>query len=118
MEKLYIIGNGFDLYHGLPTSYQCFLCYMLRTHLEDAKQIGHIFDRTDYEKPWSDFERNLGKEVEIHLFKAQEGEKEYIGELKAFDKDSVTLLFEDDVEASFERSNLSMIRQYIDFSDL
>ena len=65
-----------------------------------------------------DFERNLGKEVEIRLFKAQEGEKEYIGELKAFDKNTVTLLFEDDVEASFERSNLSMIRQYIDFSDL
>ncbi|MBR6755416.1 MAG: hypothetical protein IKM15_00470, partial [Peptococcaceae bacterium] len=21
MKKLYIIGNGFDLHHGLPTSY-------------------------------------------------------------------------------------------------
>ena len=65
-----------------------------------------------------DFERNLGEEVEIHLFKAQEGEKDYIGALKAFDKNTVTLLFEDDVEASFERSNISMIRKYIDFSDL
>ena len=65
-----------------------------------------------------DFERNLGEEVEIHLFKPQEGEKDYIGALKAFDKNTVTLLFEDDVEASFERSNISMIRKYIDFSDL
>ena len=65
-----------------------------------------------------DFERNLGQEVEIHLFKAQAGEKDYIGELKAFNKETVTLLFEDNVEASFERSNLSMIRKYIDFSDL
>lgn len=65
-----------------------------------------------------DFERNLGEEVEIRLFKAQEGSKDYIGQLKAFDKDSVTLLFEDEVEASFARSNLSMIRKYIDFSDL
>ena len=65
-----------------------------------------------------DFERNLGEEVELHLFKAQEGAKDYIGQLKAYDKESVTILFEDDVEAVFARSNLSMIRKYIDFSDL
>ena len=65
-----------------------------------------------------DFERNIGEEVELHLFKAQDGAKDYIGGLKAFDKDSVTLIFEDDVEASFARSNISMIRKYIDFSDL
>ena len=65
-----------------------------------------------------DFERNLGEEVELRLFKAQEGAKDYIGCLKAFDKDSVTVLFEDEVEAVFARSNISMIRKYIDFSDL
>ena len=27
--KLNIIGNGFDLYHGLPTSYYYFACYVL-----------------------------------------------------------------------------------------
>ena len=65
-----------------------------------------------------DFERNLGEEVELRLFKAQEGAKDYIGCLKAFDKDSVTVLFEDEVEAVFARSNISMIHKYIDFSDL
>ena len=27
MEKILIIGNGFDLYHGLPTRYQDFLFF-------------------------------------------------------------------------------------------
>ena len=31
MATLNIIGNGFDLYHGLPTSYYDFACYMLAT---------------------------------------------------------------------------------------
>ncbi|MBO4872270.1 MAG: ribosome maturation factor RimP [Lachnospiraceae bacterium] len=65
-----------------------------------------------------DFTRNLGEEVEIHLFQPQEGAKDYIGCLKSFDKDSVTILFEDEVEASFARSNIALIRKYIDFSDL
>lgn len=29
MADLNIIGNGFDLYHGLPTSYYYFACYLL-----------------------------------------------------------------------------------------
>ena len=27
-EILYIIGNGFDLYHGIPTSYKDFYCWL------------------------------------------------------------------------------------------
>ena len=27
-EKLYIIGNGFDIYHGLSTRYQSFAFYL------------------------------------------------------------------------------------------
>ncbi|MEQ8471352.1 MAG: AbiH family protein [Marinoscillum sp.] len=33
MNRLIIIGNGFDLAHGLPTRYEDFLCYMLRNAL-------------------------------------------------------------------------------------
>ena len=65
-----------------------------------------------------DFERNIGQEVEIHLFRAQGGDKDYIGQLKSFDKDSITVLFEDEEEVSFARSNIALIRNYIDFSDL
>ncbi len=64
-----------------------------------------------------DFEKHLGDEVEVHLFKAWQSAKEYVGILKAFDAETVTLSF-DDGDLSFPRKNISVIRQYIDFSDL
>lgn len=64
-----------------------------------------------------DFEKNLGREVELHLFKADNKEKDFIGILKAFDKDHITLELPQE-ERVFPRSNISLIRQYIDFSEL
>lgn len=32
MQSLYIIGNGFDMYHGLKTSYQSFGLYLQKNH--------------------------------------------------------------------------------------
>ena len=58
-KTLYIIGNGFDIFHGLPTSYRCFLCFMLKEHLDDAERLGFIFDRKNPDKLWSDFENEL-----------------------------------------------------------
>jgi len=65
-----------------------------------------------------DFSRNLGNEVELHLFKAQDGEKDYIGTLKSFDAETVTILLDEETEKRFDRSGISLIRNYIDFSDL
>ena len=64
-----------------------------------------------------DFEKNLGAEVELKLFKPFEGEKEWIGILKAFDADSVAIDAEGS-EKRFARSAIALIRKYIDFSDL
>lgn len=61
MKKLYIIGNGFDLYHELPTSYECFNRFMCREHPEDHEWIGGIFNSTDTNKLWSKYEEELGK---------------------------------------------------------
>ena len=38
-----------------------------------------------------DFERSLGEEVEIRLYKAQNKQKEFTGILKAYDKETVTI---------------------------
>ena len=65
-----------------------------------------------------DFARNIGEEVELHLFKTQNDDKDFIGILKSFDKESIVLELEEGKEASFTRSNISLIRKYIDFSDL
>ena len=65
-----------------------------------------------------DFARNIGETVELHLFKAQDKEKDFIGVLKNFTRDSVVLELEEGGETAFLRSNISLIRKYIDFSDL
>ncbi len=61
MKKLYIIGNGFDLYHGLPTSYKCFNCFMCREHPYEHDQIGSMFDSKDTNMLWCKFEEKLGE---------------------------------------------------------
>lgn len=60
-KKLYIIGNGFDLWHGLYTSYKCFNCFMCRQHPEDQKTIGRLFNPSNPDMLWSDFENMLGQ---------------------------------------------------------
>ena len=51
-------------------------------------------------------EQNIGKQVEVKLFKKDEnGNKNYIGELKKFDEQSVTI-----DEAKIERKNIAQMR--------
>lgn len=56
MTVLYIIGNGFDLWHGLPTSYRQFYAYAKAT-LDD---IERYFHPSDIDRLWCDFESSLG----------------------------------------------------------
>lgn len=62
-----------------------------------------------------DYARNMGRPVEIHLYKAKDGEKDFVGSLKAYDKDTVTIVTEESGEASFDRKDISLIRQYFEF---
>lgn len=39
MRHLFIIGNGFDLHHGLPTRYTDFMAFMKRRHPKAAKDF-------------------------------------------------------------------------------
>ena len=61
-----------------------------------------------------DFARSLNKEVEGKFFKAVDGQKEFVGTLKDFTKDTVTLEMEDQ-EITVDRKNLALIRLYIEF---
>ena len=61
------------------------------------------------------FENSIGEEVELKLFEAVDGEKEYTGILKAFDKDTVTIEAEGKEAQTFERSKLAVIRLKVDF---
>lgn len=59
-----------------------------------------------------DFARNIGKMVQIKLFKPLDGSKnkEFEAELKGYDDKTITVLLEDDRELVIERSNLALIR--------
>ena len=66
-------------------------------------------------KKEKDFARSIGEEVEVRLFRAVNGCKEYTGILDAYDKTTVTLLLENEETLTFERSNLALIRLALDF---
>ena len=97
-----------------------------------SREFNEILDREDYikeqytfevsspglDRPLKkdrDLEMSIGKDVEIKLFKAVNGEKEKIGTLAAWDKDTVTITVEDGSEETVNRSDISLIRLYFTF---
>ena len=62
-----------------------------------------------------DFQRNLGKQVELRLFKSLDKQKEFEGELKSFDKDNIIVMMEDEKEITFKRIDIALIRLAFDF---
>ena len=65
-------------------------------------------------KKEKDFARSLGEEVEIRLYRPLDGSKEYKGELKAYDKETVTVAAEEG-EWTIKRSDIALIRLAFDF---
>lgn len=57
--KLYVLGNGFDMAHGLNTSYYAFEEYVKEYHKEWHKLIGAMYRENDPSWLWKDYERNL-----------------------------------------------------------
>lgn len=61
-----------------------------------------------------DIIRNLGKEVEINLYKAIEGKKHFEGILKNYDENTVTIQLEEN-NVVIPRELISLMRQIIHF---
>ena len=66
-------------------------------------------------KKEKDYIRNMGKELEIRTYKAINRCKEFYGLLRAYDKDTVTIETEDGEKIIFNKSEIALIRQAIDF---
>ncbi|MGL6202386.1 MAG: ribosome maturation factor RimP [Lachnospiraceae bacterium] len=66
-------------------------------------------------KKEKDYARSLGKEVEIRTYRAIDKQKEFVGVLKEYDKDTVTIGYEDNSEAVFAKSDIALIRLAFDF---
>ena len=53
--------------------------------------------------------------MEVKLFRPIEKQKEFTGILKSWDKDTVTLEFEEEAVLTIERANIALIRLAFDF---
>ncbi len=61
------------------------------------------------------FEKSIGEEVEIKLYKPMDKRKEWTGILKAFDAEMLTIEMEDGSELKLKRADIAMVRLTFDF---
>ena len=61
-----------------------------------------------------DFQRSIGKEIEVRTFRAIATQTDFTGILKEFNKDSFTIVIEDN-EMTFQRSETALVRLAFDF---
>lgn len=97
-----------------------------------SRALGEILDKEDFVedayilevsspglgrplKKEKDFQRSLGEEVEVRTYKAINKQKEFTGILKSYDKENVTLEFEDETEMTIARAEIALIRLAFDF---
>ena len=58
MRKLFIIGNGFDIHHGIKSKYSDFKKYLKNSNQDIFEIIDVYFDSDRF---WNDFEKSLGE---------------------------------------------------------
>ena len=66
-------------------------------------------------KKEKDYIRNEGKEIELKLYKSFEHEKELRGILKAWTKDSVTIVTDSGRELVFQKKELALVSEAFDW---
>ena len=66
-------------------------------------------------KKEKDYVRAMGKELEIRTYRAINREKEFYGQLNAYDDTSVTIEKEDGTEMVFDKKDIALIRLAFDF---
>ena len=65
-------------------------------------------------KKEKDFARSMGRLVEVRTYRPIDKQKEFTGILKEFNKDSFTIVIEDN-EMTFQRSETALVRLAFDF---
>ncbi len=61
------------------------------------------------------FEKSIGEEVEVKLFKAIDKQKEFTGYLERFNDEVLVISDEQEKELEFERSNIASVRLVVHF---
>ncbi|MBH1942308.1 ribosome maturation factor RimP [Mobilitalea sibirica] len=61
------------------------------------------------------FEKSIGEEIEIKLYKPIDKKKEWVGKLVSYDTNSLTIELEDQKTMTFLRSDIAIARLTFDF---
>ncbi len=61
------------------------------------------------------FEKSIGEEVEVKLYKPVNKMKEFVGILRAYDTGTITIEFEDKTTMVIPRPDIAMVRLTFDF---
>lgn len=61
------------------------------------------------------FEKSIGEEVEVKLFKAIDKQKEFVGYLESYTDEVIVISDEQENELEFERSNIASVRLVVHF---
>ena len=100
MSKLFIIGNGFDLAHDLPTSYYNNF-RPIAIHNEPYREFWDLY-QTEKEDVWADFENNLAIPDFNSLEEIFNGyEPDYYSDHES-DRDSI--ITQSDISGNLEKS--------------
>lgn len=60
-KTLYVIGNGFDIHHGIKSSYRCYMEWLKENHKDDYQKVIDFYgDEAEKHEWWNEFETNLG----------------------------------------------------------
>lgn len=108
-RNLYIIGNGFDLYHGLQTSYISFAKYLFENDIELYDSLLKYFELPDIDnensniKIWSDFETKLSK------FDFRQVLDDYSGNTSGPSEDEVSERGLNALQINMEKFNIKLI---------
>jgi len=62
-----------------------------------------------------DFDRSIGEDVDIKLYKPLNKQKDFTGTLISYDRDTVTIAQEDGTELTLNRPEIALIRLAFDF---
>ena len=61
-----------------------------------------------------DYERSVGKKIELKTYKPVDGCKEFAGELISFDKESVKIMTGEGINRSFGRADIAKANLYVE----
>ena len=62
-----------------------------------------------------DFDRSIGEAVDIKLYRALDGQKDFTGVLKSYDKETITIGMDGESDMVFQKNEVALIRLSFDF---